>query len=61
MQNSDDAVQEEESILTSKNWIPYLIVLLVAGVIYLGCIVSPPSQMDDVDAVMAQIEDFRCS
>jgi 4-amino-4-deoxy-L-arabinose transferase-like glycosyltransferase len=55
MQNPDNAVQDEASILTSKNWIPYLIVLLVAGVIYLGCIVSPPSQMDDVDAVMAQI------
>jgi 4-amino-4-deoxy-L-arabinose transferase-like glycosyltransferase len=32
-----------------------LIVLLVAGAIFLGCIVSPPSLMDDVDAVMAQI------
>jgi 4-amino-4-deoxy-L-arabinose transferase-like glycosyltransferase len=30
-------------------------VLLVAGAIYLGCIVSPPSLMDDVDAVQAQI------
>ena len=29
--------------------------LLVAGAIYLGCIVSPPSLMDDVDAVQAQI------
>jgi 4-amino-4-deoxy-L-arabinose transferase-like glycosyltransferase len=33
----------------------YLIVLLFAGAIYLGCIVSPPSLMDDVDAVQAQI------
>ncbi len=31
------------------------IVILVAAVIYLGCIVSPPSLMDDVDAVQAQI------
>ena len=30
-------------------------VLLVSGAIYLGCIVSPPSLMDDVDAVQAQI------
>jgi len=30
-------------------------VLLVAGAVYLGCIVSPPSLMDDVDAVQAQI------
>jgi 4-amino-4-deoxy-L-arabinose transferase-like glycosyltransferase len=31
------------------------VVLLVAGAVYLGCIVSPPSLMDDVDAVQAQI------
>ncbi len=30
-------------------------VLLVASAVYLGCIVSPPSLMDDVDAVQAQI------
>ena len=29
--------------------------MLVAGAVYLGCIVSPPSLMDDVDAVQAQI------
>src|SRR5579884_2288686 len=32
-----------------------LIVIAVAAVIFLGCIVSPPSLMDDVDAVQAQI------
>jgi 4-amino-4-deoxy-L-arabinose transferase-like glycosyltransferase len=32
-----------------------LIVLIVAAVIYIGCIVSPPGLMDDVDAVQAQI------
>ncbi len=32
-----------------------LIVILVAAVIYLGCTLSPPSLMDDVDAVQAQI------
>src|SRR5438874_1943859 len=32
-----------------------LIVILFASVIFLGCIVSPPSLMDDVDAVQAQI------
>jgi len=31
------------------------VVLLIAGAVYLGCIVSPPSLMDDVDAVQAQI------
>ncbi len=33
----------------------YLAVLLVSGAVYLGCIISPPSLMDDVDAVQAQI------
>jgi 4-amino-4-deoxy-L-arabinose transferase-like glycosyltransferase len=33
----------------------YLAVLLFAGAIYFGCILSPPSLMDDVDAVQAQI------
>ncbi len=33
----------------------YLSVILIASAIYLGCIVSPPSLMDDVDAVQAQI------
>jgi 4-amino-4-deoxy-L-arabinose transferase-like glycosyltransferase len=33
----------------------YLAVLLIAGAVYLGCIISPPSLMDDTDAVQAQI------
>ncbi len=32
-----------------------LMVVAVAAVIFLGCIISPPSLMDDVDAVQAQI------
>jgi 4-amino-4-deoxy-L-arabinose transferase-like glycosyltransferase len=32
-----------------------LMVLLVAALIFLGCIVSPPSLMDDVDSTQAQI------
>ncbi|HEX7285317.1 MAG TPA: glycosyltransferase family 39 protein [Candidatus Angelobacter sp.] len=40
---------------TGRNWRIYLAVLAVAGVIYFGCMVSPPSLMDDVDAVQAQI------
>src|SRR5437016_13070971 len=32
-----------------------LIVVVVAAAVYLGCIISPPSLMDDVDAVQAQI------
>jgi hypothetical protein len=33
----------------------HLIVIAVAAIIYLGCIISPPSLMDDVDSVQAQI------
>jgi 4-amino-4-deoxy-L-arabinose transferase-like glycosyltransferase len=40
---------------SSQNWHVYLAVLLVASAVYVGCIVSPPSLMDDVDAVQAQI------
>ncbi len=40
---------------TGKDRYLYLGVLLVAAAVYLGCIVSPPSLMDDVDAVQAQI------
>ena len=40
---------------SGKSWHLCLIVLLVSGAIYLGCIVSPPSLMDDADAVQAQI------
>ncbi len=32
-----------------------MIVLLFAAAVYVGCMVSPPSLMDDVDAVQAQI------
>ena len=32
-----------------------LIVIVVATAVFLGCVVSPPSLMDDVDAVQAQI------
>ena len=40
---------------TGKNWHLYLGVFLVSAAVYLGCIISPPSLMDDVDAVQAQI------
>jgi 4-amino-4-deoxy-L-arabinose transferase-like glycosyltransferase len=33
----------------------YLAVLIVSGIVYLGCIISPPSLMDDVDATQATI------
>ncbi len=37
------------------SWSLYLAVILIAAAVYLGCIVSPPSLQDDVDAVQAQI------
>src|ERR1700720_3750878 len=39
-----------------RGWHTYgAILLLFAAAVYLGCIVSPPSLMDDVDAVQGQI------
>jgi 4-amino-4-deoxy-L-arabinose transferase-like glycosyltransferase len=55
MENSGNDRSGGERSGTGKNWHLYLGVLLVAGAVYLGCIVSPPSLMDDVDAVQAQI------
>src|SRR5450631_2493350 len=43
------------STRTGRRLVDELIVVLFAAVIFLGCIVSPPSLMDDVDAVQAQI------
>jgi len=55
MADSNDAGTCTGSIGGGKRSYLYLAVLLVASAIYLGCIVSPPSLMDDVDAVQAQI------
>jgi 4-amino-4-deoxy-L-arabinose transferase-like glycosyltransferase len=55
MANTSDVKLGGASVLTSKSWVIYLIVALVAGAVYLGCSVSPPSLMDDVDAAVAQI------
>ena len=53
MENPPAAAGRESG--AGRNWRVYLIVLSVASAIYLGCIVSPPSLMDDVDAVHAQM------
>src|ERR1700722_300943 len=53
--DSSSRVPEHERLDAGKNRYLYLGVLLVAGAVYLGCIISPPSLMDDVDAVQAQI------
>jgi 4-amino-4-deoxy-L-arabinose transferase-like glycosyltransferase len=55
MASSSGVVRDAETFVTSNSWRVYLIVLAVAGAIYLGCIVSPPSLMDDVDGVQGQI------
>lgn len=55
MANTSVVERDDASVLTSKSWLLYLIVALVAGAVYLGCSVSPPSLMDDVDAAVAQI------
>ncbi len=41
--------------LFSRRWFLLSVVFLIATAIYLGCVLSPPSLMDDVDAVQAQI------
>jgi 4-amino-4-deoxy-L-arabinose transferase-like glycosyltransferase len=53
--DSGDRFGGPERLDTGKNWYLYLGVVLVAAAVYLGCITSPPSLMDDVDAVQAQI------
>src|SRR5499425_1122816 len=55
MANSGGALRDTEGFITSRSWRVYLTVLVVAALIYLGCLISPPSLMDDVDAVQAQI------
>src|SRR5579862_4412194 len=56
------AVESDLNTLSPGDLLPlrsprtiYLLVLLFAAAIYLGCILSPPSLMDDVDAVHAQM------
>ena len=41
--------------LFHRRWFLLLLVFLLSAAIYLGCVLSPPSLMDDVDAVQAQI------
>ncbi len=55
MANSGSVVSDAGHYLTSKSWRVYLTVLVFAGAIYLGFCKSPPSLMDDVDAIQAQI------
>jgi 4-amino-4-deoxy-L-arabinose transferase-like glycosyltransferase len=54
MENSNDAGNRAQPS-ARRNLYIYIAVLLFAGAVYLGCMVSPPSLMDDADAVEAQI------
>jgi 4-amino-4-deoxy-L-arabinose transferase-like glycosyltransferase len=45
----------DDATRPANNWNVYVAVLAVACAIYLACVISPPSLMDDVDAVHAQI------
>src|SRR5450631_4331631 len=55
MADSNQFMRIPGSIGLRNNWTIYLIVCMIASAIYLGCVISPPSLMDDVDAVQAQI------
>jgi 4-amino-4-deoxy-L-arabinose transferase-like glycosyltransferase len=55
MTDSNEYSRDPEALVLRKDWIIYVLVALISGAIYLGCVVSPPSLMDDVDAVQAQI------
>ena len=48
-------IADPENASARQRRLLYLAVLLISGAVYLGCIISPPSLMDDVDAVQAQI------
>src|SRR5580693_8386755 len=50
-----DSDKSDRAMPDLKRLHVYLIVLLVATAVYAGCMISPPSLMDDVDAVQAQI------
>ncbi len=55
MASQDLALGGEGNSLFQRPWLLLLLVFLFASAIYLGGVLSPPSLMDDVDAVQAQI------
>jgi len=48
-------METTERFPIQRDWHVYAIVFALAAVIYLGCLFSPPSLMDDVDSVQSQI------
>src|SRR5512146_424176 len=55
MADSDSTDIRTTTGTTRKGRYLYVVVLLFASIIFLGSVISPPSLMDDVDAVQAQI------
>src|ERR1700740_397650 len=55
MEDSGRGAREGGTAACDSRLSSWLVVFLIAAAIYLGCAVSPPSLMDDVDAVQAQI------
>jgi len=55
MADSGSFRRGRKGVGAGKNGYVYVGVLVVAAAVYLGSVVSPPSLMDDVDAVQAQI------
>src|SRR5208337_2518152 len=55
MGNPDQSAGTDGTLRDGKRFYSYLIVLLAAAAVYCGTMISPPSLMDDVDAVQAQI------
>ncbi|HEV2490858.1 MAG TPA: glycosyltransferase family 39 protein [Candidatus Acidoferrales bacterium] len=55
MENSSDTATRSNGKVFRRGSYLNLAVILFAAVVYLVCIISPPSLMDDVDAVQAQI------
>jgi 4-amino-4-deoxy-L-arabinose transferase-like glycosyltransferase len=51
MGNSGNVASGDDGFLGGKRWAVIALVLAVAGIIYIGCSISPPSLMDDVDGV----------
>ena len=54
MENRVSAGPQPEPGIASRFNV-YLVIALIAAAIYVGCMVSPPSLMDDVDSVQAQV------
>jgi 4-amino-4-deoxy-L-arabinose transferase-like glycosyltransferase len=50
-----DVSASDDDFLVGRRWVVIAVVLAVAAIIYIGCSVSPPSLMDDVDGVHGAI------